>query len=68
MNQGVHNVDLLLSFLGRPVEVSAQMALLAHRSIEVEDSVVAAIRFESGLSHRYTRQPPHIQVSQHACT
>lgn len=48
MNQGVHNVDLLLSFLGRPVEVSAQMALLAHRRIEVEDSVVAAIRFESG--------------------
>jgi len=48
MNQGVHNVDLLLSFLGRPVEVSGQMALLSHRSIEVEDSVVAAIRFESG--------------------
>ena len=48
MNQGVHNVDLLMSFLGRPVEVSAQMALLAHDGIEVEDSVVAAIRFESG--------------------
>ncbi|MDQ4213705.1 Gfo/Idh/MocA family oxidoreductase [Microbacterium capsulatum] len=48
MNQGVHNVDLLLSFLGRPVEVSGQMALLAHSRIEVEDSVVAAIRFESG--------------------
>lgn len=48
MNQGVHNVDLLLSFLGRPVEISAQMALLAHERIEVEDSVVAAIRFESG--------------------
>jgi UDP-N-acetyl-2-amino-2-deoxyglucuronate dehydrogenase len=48
MNQGVHNVDLLLSFLGRPVEVSGQMALLAHNSIEVEDAVVAAIRFESG--------------------
>ncbi|MET0884864.1 MAG: Gfo/Idh/MocA family oxidoreductase [Mycetocola sp.] len=48
MNQGVHNVDLLMSFLGRPAEISAQMALLAHRGIEVEDSVVAAIRFESG--------------------
>jgi UDP-N-acetyl-2-amino-2-deoxyglucuronate dehydrogenase len=48
MNQGVHNVDLLLSFLGRPVEISAQMAQLAHERIEVEDSVVAAIRFESG--------------------
>jgi UDP-N-acetyl-2-amino-2-deoxyglucuronate dehydrogenase len=48
MNQGVHNVDLLLSFLGRPVEISGQMALLAHSGIEVEDSVVASIRFESG--------------------
>lgn len=48
MNQGVHNVDLLLSFLGRPVEISGQVALLAHSRIEVEDSVVAAIRFESG--------------------
>ena len=48
MNQGVHNVDLLLSFLGRPVEISGQMGLLAHRGIEVEDSVVATIRFESG--------------------
>lgn len=48
MNQGVHNVDLLMSFLGRPVEISGQMALLAHSGIEVEDSVVAAIRFESG--------------------
>jgi predicted dehydrogenase len=48
MNQGVHNVDVLLSFLGRPVEVSGQIARLAHSRIEVEDSVVAAIRFESG--------------------
>jgi UDP-N-acetyl-2-amino-2-deoxyglucuronate dehydrogenase len=48
MNQGVHNVDLLLSFLGRPVEVSGQMALLAHSRIEVEDAVAATIRFESG--------------------
>jgi UDP-N-acetyl-2-amino-2-deoxyglucuronate dehydrogenase len=48
MNQGVHHVDLLLSFLGRPVEVSGQMALLAHSRIEVEDAVAATIRFESG--------------------
>lgn len=48
MNQGVHNVDLLLSFLGRPVEISGQMAVLAHTRVEVEDSVVATIRFESG--------------------
>lgn len=48
MNQGVHNLDLLLSFLGRPTEVSGLTALLAHERIEVEDSAAAAIRFESG--------------------
>jgi predicted dehydrogenase len=48
MNQGVHTVDLLVWMLGRPVEISAQTALLAHRRIEVEDLAVATIRFESG--------------------
>ncbi|MFF2246577.1 Gfo/Idh/MocA family protein [Arthrobacter sp. NPDC058130] len=48
MNQGVHTVDLLLWFLGRPVEVHAHTALLAHNSIEVEDTAVATLRFESG--------------------
>ncbi|QAY73448.1 Gfo/Idh/MocA family oxidoreductase [Agromyces protaetiae] len=48
MNQGVHTVDLLLWFLGRPVEVSAQTARLAHERIEVEDVAVATVRFESG--------------------
>ncbi|ROQ40814.1 putative dehydrogenase [Frondihabitans sp. PhB188] len=48
MNQGVHTVDLLVWMLGRPVEVSAQTAVLAHDRIEVEDLAVATIRFESG--------------------
>ncbi|MFT4122417.1 MAG: Gfo/Idh/MocA family oxidoreductase [Microbacteriaceae bacterium] len=48
MNQGVHTVDLLLWFLGTPVELSAQSALLAHERIEVEDVAVATLRFESG--------------------
>lgn len=48
MNQGVHTVDLLLWLLGRPVEVSAQTARLAHHGIEVEDVAVATIRFRSG--------------------
>lgn len=48
MNQGVHTVDLLLWFLGRPMEIHAHTALLAHESIEVEDTAVATIRFESG--------------------
>ena len=48
MNQGVHTVDLLVWFLGRPVEVTAHTALLAHERIEVEDVAVATVRFESG--------------------
>ncbi|MDF2443477.1 MAG: UDP-N-acetyl-2-amino-2-deoxyglucuronate dehydrogenase [Subtercola sp.] len=48
MNQSIHNVDLLLSFLGRPTEVSGHIALLAHERIEVEDSATATISFETG--------------------
>jgi predicted dehydrogenase len=48
MNQGVHTIDLLLWFLGRPVSISAQTALLSHERIEVEDVAVATIEFESG--------------------
>jgi predicted dehydrogenase len=48
MNQGVHTVDLLLWFLGRPIDVVAHTALLAHERVEVEDTVAAVVRFESG--------------------
>ncbi|HET6258904.1 Gfo/Idh/MocA family oxidoreductase [Pseudonocardia sp.] len=48
MNQGVHTVDLLLWFLGRPIDVVAHTALLAHERVEVEDTVAAILRFESG--------------------
>jgi UDP-N-acetyl-2-amino-2-deoxyglucuronate dehydrogenase len=48
MNQGVHTVDLLLWMFGRPTEISAETALLAHNRVEVEDVAVATIRFESG--------------------
>lgn len=48
MNQGVHTVDLLLWFMGRPVTIQAQALRAAHQAIEVEDTVVAALTFESG--------------------
>ena len=48
MNQGIHTVDLLLWFLGTPVDVTAETALLAHEHIEVEDTAVALVRFASG--------------------
>jgi UDP-N-acetyl-2-amino-2-deoxyglucuronate dehydrogenase len=48
MNQSIHTVDLMLWMMGPVVEVSAYSGLLAHERIEVEDTVVAALRFASG--------------------
>lgn len=48
MNQSVHTVDLLVWLLGRPIEVVAHTARLAHTRIEVEDVAAATIRFASG--------------------
>lgn len=48
MNQGIHTIDLLLWYLGTPVDVVAFSECLAHERIEVEDTAVAALRFESG--------------------
>ena len=47
MNQGIHIADLLGWFMGDAVEVLARSATLAHE-IEVEDDVVATVRFKSG--------------------
>jgi predicted dehydrogenase len=65
MNQGVHTVDLLLWFLGRPVEISAKTALLAHEDVEVEDTAVATVTFESGalaVLHATTAAYPGLTV------
>ncbi len=48
MNQGIHLLDLLLWWLGDPVRVSADAATL-RRDIEVEDTLVATLRFASGV-------------------
>jgi len=48
MNQSIHTIDLLVWFLGTPVEVSATTATLAHPGLEVEDTAVATVVFESG--------------------
>ena len=47
MNQGIHLVDLLLWYLGNPVETVAH-AVTLHHAIEVEDTLTAALRFENG--------------------
>jgi UDP-N-acetyl-2-amino-2-deoxyglucuronate dehydrogenase len=48
MNQAIHSVDLLTWLMGPVVEVRALAATLAHKRIEVEDAVVASLRFANG--------------------
>lgn len=48
MNQGIHAVDLLQWFMGPVREVQARTAVRGHSGIEVEDTAVAALEFESG--------------------
>lgn len=48
MNQGVHTVDLMRWFMGPVESVSAEVGLLAHTGIEVEDTAVATVRFVNG--------------------
>jgi predicted dehydrogenase len=65
MNQAVHTVDLLVWFMGTPVEVFAQSARLAHEHIETEDVAVATLRFPSGalaVLHATTAGYPGLEV------
>jgi len=47
MNQGIHQVDLLVWYMGDPVAIQASAATL-HHSIEVEDTLAATLRFANG--------------------
>ncbi|MFC7685334.1 Gfo/Idh/MocA family protein [Ureibacillus sp. GCM10028918] len=48
MNQAIHNLDLLLWYLGNPLEVFSMEATRL-RNIEAEDVSIGLIRFESGV-------------------
>ena len=47
MNQGIHTVDLLLHFNGDVSEVTGRTARIMHKTIEVEDTVVAMLKFKN---------------------
>ena len=47
MTQGIHTVDLLQWIMGPVKRVSARMGALVH-DVEVEDTVVATLEYESG--------------------
>jgi UDP-N-acetyl-2-amino-2-deoxyglucuronate dehydrogenase len=48
VNQAVHQLDLLRWFLGPVAEVDAWTSNVNHPELDVEDTVVAAIRFAGG--------------------
>lgn len=48
MNQGIHQVDLLLWYMGDVRTVTAQTALLGHVDLEVEDLACVLLTFENG--------------------
>ena len=48
MNQSIHTIDLLLYLMGPVKNVRAETRTIAHKSIEVEDTAVAILEFETG--------------------
>lgn len=48
MNQGIHQIDLMLWYMGAAKSVTAKTALVGHKGIEVEDLACAVITFENG--------------------
>jgi len=47
MNQGIHSVDLLQWYMGPVESVQAVAANIRHRDIEVEDTIIATLKFAS---------------------
>ncbi len=48
MNQGIHQIDLLLWFMGPVKWVRAETRLMGHEGLEVEDLACAMVQFENG--------------------
>ncbi len=48
MNQSIHYIDLLLWLAGDVSDVSAYRGTLLHKTMETEDTAVAALRFQNG--------------------
>jgi predicted dehydrogenase len=48
LTQAIHTIDLLISLVGLPVEVTAYAATSAIHRMETEDIVAAAMRYENG--------------------
>jgi predicted dehydrogenase len=73
VNQAVHQLDLACWFLGRAVEVDGWIANVNHRDLDVEDSAVAIVRFESGalatiIASNSQRPGLHARIHVHGTT
>lgn len=69
MNQGIHALDLLLWYMGPVSSVHAVSANRKHKEIEVEDTIVAQMKFQSGAlgtiectTAAYTGSPKTIEI------
>ena len=63
MNQSIHAIDLLLWLVGDVSEVFAFADTLSHERIEVEDTAVAALRFNNGAMESSKERPAPIPGS-----
>ncbi len=54
MNQGIHQLDLLLWLMGPVDEAFAYAATLNHERLEVEDTLVAVMRYRNGALGTFT--------------
>ncbi|MGH3165259.1 MAG: Gfo/Idh/MocA family protein, partial [Trebonia sp.] len=59
LNHAVHHIDALRWMAGRPAEVQAIMANVAHDNAEVEDLSLAIVRFGSGALGQITSSVVH---------
>lgn len=69
MNQSIHYIDLLLWLAGDVESLSAYTGTLLHKSIETEDTAVAALRFKNGAlgtvlatTSTYPGYPAELQI------
>ncbi|MEG1524410.1 MAG: Gfo/Idh/MocA family oxidoreductase [Clostridia bacterium] len=69
MNQSIHYIDLLLWMAGDVACLSAYTGTLLHKTIETEDTAVAALRFQNGAlgtvlatTSTYPGYPAELQI------
>ena len=68
MNQAIHQVDVLLWLMGPVEEVFAYAGTLNHQGLEVEDTLLAVLRYQSGRARHYKRPRPRFTRDSPRCS